>query len=191
MTPVYLFTNVQSGDIEASTDPDAFDREHWHREEYVPKAELDEPRAAAAQKTLIESLEAQRADLGALVAKAREAVDTLESERQANAVLTAEVDRLNAAIRYEQHREGRIGTHGAGCYAWGPAHYECAMRELGAVRDERDSVLARAERVRDQALEEAAKVYELETANWKARPQAGAARRKGAAAIRAMKEQSK
>lgn len=28
----WMFTNVQSGDIEASTDPEAYDPEMWHRE---------------------------------------------------------------------------------------------------------------------------------------------------------------
>lgn len=34
-THAYLFTNVQSGDIEISLDEDAFNREMWHRKEFM------------------------------------------------------------------------------------------------------------------------------------------------------------
>ena len=46
----------------------------------------------------------------------------------------AEIARLNAALRYEQHRAERIGTHGPGCERWGPAHYECLLREAEGLR---------------------------------------------------------
>ena len=45
-----------------------------------------------------------------------------------------EIERLNKCLKYEQHRAERIGTHGQGCWSWGPQHYECALREIEALR---------------------------------------------------------
>ena len=42
----------------------------------------------------------------------------------------AEIARLNDALRWEQSRAERVGTHGPGCWKWGPSHYECALREI-------------------------------------------------------------
>ena len=45
----------------------------------------------------------------------------------------AEIERLNAALRYEQNRAGRVGTHGPGCETWRPGHYECLERAHAAL----------------------------------------------------------
>lgn len=42
----------------------------------------------------------------------------------------AEIERLNACIKWEQNRAERIGTHGPGCEKWGSAHYECLLRSV-------------------------------------------------------------
>jgi len=47
---------------------------------------------------------------------------------------TKEIERLTAALQYEQHRADRQGTHGDGCADWGPSHYECAIRERDELR---------------------------------------------------------
>jgi len=54
-------------------------------------------------------------------------IDTLKAE---NAELHAECDRLTNLLQWEQNRRDHIGTHGDDCWKWGPAHHECAMREI-------------------------------------------------------------
>jgi len=44
--------------------------------------------------------------------------------------LRAENARLTEAIRWEENRAERIGTHDTDCWKWGPSHYECALREI-------------------------------------------------------------
>lgn len=51
-------------------------------------------------------------------------------------ILREEIERLTRALHYEQHFRTRVGTHGPGCYAWGPAHYECALRKIKGNKDE-------------------------------------------------------
>lgn len=50
-------------------------------------------------------------------------------ERQA-----AEIARLNQALKWQQDRADRIGTHGDGCWSWGHKHYECALDAIARLK---------------------------------------------------------
>lgn len=64
---------------------------------------------------------------------------TLEpKERNAWYDAAFEIERLRRQLRYQEHRDGRIGTHDPVCYAYGPSHYECALREIEQLREERN-----------------------------------------------------
>jgi hypothetical protein len=51
--------------------------------------------------------------------------------------IESEIDRLKQQIKYQDARDGRIGTHGPGCYAYGQNHYECALRRIEELESER------------------------------------------------------
>lgn len=46
-----------------------------------------------------------------------------------------EIERLQTALRYEENRFSRIGTHAPDCHKWGPGHYECALRKIKELED--------------------------------------------------------
>ena len=46
-----------------------------------------------------------------------------------------EIERLQKQIRYQEHRNGRVGTHDPICYGYGPSHYECALRKIDMLRE--------------------------------------------------------
>jgi len=56
-----------------------------------------------------------------------------EIERQLDLLLgdaLSENERLKRELKYQDARDGNIGTHGPDCWSWGPKHYECALRHI-------------------------------------------------------------
>lgn len=62
----------------------------------------------------------------------REAMIVQSPSLEMHRAMQDEISRLDGALFYEQHRAGRMGTHSEGCWAWGPEHYECALRRIEA-----------------------------------------------------------
>jgi len=50
-----------------------------------------------------------------------------------------EIERLNKALKWEQDRSGRVGTHSPGCWTWGHQHYQCAIQHIAALDKELES----------------------------------------------------
>ena len=56
-----------------------------------------------------------------------------ETERELDLMLgdaLTENERLRRELKYQEDRDGWIGTHGPECYTSGPRHYECALRRI-------------------------------------------------------------
>ena len=62
-----------------------------------------------------------------------------ETERKLDLLLgdaLSENERLKSRLKYQEDREGWIGTHGPDCWSYGPRHYECAIRHINAMTDD-------------------------------------------------------
>ena len=78
-----------------------------------------------ARKQNFESLDALVDNLRAALAQ-----PIISPEIKGDKAAAQEIERLSTALRYEENRFGRIGTHGPDCWKWGPGHYECALRHI-------------------------------------------------------------
>lgn len=56
-------------------------------------------------------------------------VETVEGQAK-------EIERLKQKLRYQDGRDGRIGTHSPDCWSYGPAHYDCALRRIKLITDD-------------------------------------------------------
>ena len=62
-----------------------------------------------------------------------------ETERKLDFLLgdaLSENERLKSRLKYQDDREGWVGTHGPECWAFGPRHYECALRHINSMTDD-------------------------------------------------------
>ena len=77
----------------------------------------------------IERLRERTAELDGFVITINEQATALEDE----------IERLNKALKWEQDRSGRVGTHSPGCWTWGHQHYQCAIQHIAALDKELES----------------------------------------------------
>lgn len=75
--------------------------------------------------------------------------------------LEEENERLNKALKWEQNRAGRVGTHSPGCWQWGSQHYECAVRHVTALEKELESAALIVAEVRKEMADARTEIREM------------------------------
>ncbi len=75
--------------------------------------------------------------------------------------LEEENERLNKALKWEQNRAGRVGTHSPGCWQWGPQHYECAMRHIAALDKDLESAALIVGEIRKDLIDARTEIVEM------------------------------
>lgn len=90
----------------------------------------------------------------------------MDSTKLENEILRNEIERLTKALHYEQHWLGRIGTHGPGCWSWGPAHYECALMKIKGDTQELLKALKRAEPFIEGRMLDCEAIYDDSKDGW-------------------------
>jgi hypothetical protein len=100
---------------------------------------------------LLEEAQARIAELDGFIATINEQTTALEEENE----------RLNKALKWEQHRSGRVGTHSPGCWAWGPQHYECAIQHIAALDKEIESAALIVGEIRKDLIDARTEIREM------------------------------
>ena len=55
---------------------------------------------------------------------------------KATSAALAENALLKKRLKYQDDREGWVGTHSSECWTFGPRHYECAIRHINSMTDD-------------------------------------------------------
>jgi peptidoglycan hydrolase CwlO-like protein len=100
---------------------------------------------------LLEEAQARIVELDGFICTINEQTTALEEENE----------RLNKALRWEQHRAGRVGTHSPGCWTWGPQHYQCAIQHIAALDKEIESAALIVAEVRKEMADARTEIREM------------------------------
>jgi hypothetical protein len=115
----------------------------------------------------IERLRERTAELDGFVITINEQATALEDE----------IERLNKALKWEQDRSGRVGTHSPGCWTWGHQHYQCAIQHIAALDKEIESAALIVGEVRKEMADAREQIREMngriDNLHWRGRIKVG------------------